>query len=216
MAKLIIPSSVIDGFKEIAKLNENQITELAEYLQQMDVGAKFDAIDKFISSKITSIDSASIVRTIISFGDLLDGDDVKFDELAHELRESVEDIFSEESDLNFDRLEANLLEIFENSKNLKLTTKVFNLLVQNNNIYIEGKIISDIRLVFNDNLTETNRNGVIIHRLNITVQNKKENSDIVISLDNSDLKKLKDVIERALLKEEIIKEDYENIHFITY
>lgn len=216
MAKLIIPSSVIDGFKEIAKLNENQITEFAEYLQQMEVGTKFDAIDKFISSIITSIDSGSIVRTVISFGDLLDGDDIKFDELAHELRESVEDIFSEESDLNFERLEANLLKIFQNSKNLKLTTKVFNLLVQNNNIYIEGKIISDIRLVFNDNLTESNRNGVIIHRLNITVQNKKENSDIVISLDNSDLKKLKDIIERALLKEEIIKEDYENIHFITY
>lgn len=215
MAKLIIPPAVIGGFKEIAKLNENQINELANYLHTFEVGTKFEELDKFINSKLHVSNSNTLVKTIISFGELLEAEDVKYSELAHELRDSAEQSLQEENISNLDALEFNLVKIFENSKNLKLTVKAYNLLLENSNVYIDGKIISDIRLIFNDNLTESNRNGVIIHRLHLNLQNKKDNNDIIITLDSSDLKKLKDVIDRALLKEDIIKEDYENIHFIN-
>lgn len=52
MAKLIIPPAVIGGFKEIAKLNEDQINELANYLHNFKIGTKFEELDKFINSKL--------------------------------------------------------------------------------------------------------------------------------------------------------------------
>lgn len=215
MAKLIIPPDVIDGFKEIAKFDEIQINELANYLDKFKVGTKFEELDKFINSKLHVSNSNTLVKTIISLGELLESEDVNYSELAHELRDSIEQSLQEENVSKLDNLEFNLVKIFENSKNLKLTIKAYNLLLENSNVYVDGKIISDIRLIFNDNLTEPNRNGVIIHRLHLTLQNKKDSSEIILTIDNSDLKKLKDVIDRALLKEDIIKEDYENIHFIN-
>ncbi len=215
MAKLIVPASVIDGFKEIAKLNENQISELSDYLKNLEVGTKFNNIDTFISSKFKFVDSTKTVQTILSCGELLDPENVRYEELAHELTESVKQSLSNEDEVSLDNLEFNLIKIFENYRNLRLTIKAYSLILENSNVYVESKIITDIRLIFNDNLTESNRNGVIIHRLHFTIQNRKENSDFIISLDNSDLKSLKDAVDRALLKEDIIKEDYENIHFIN-
>ncbi len=155
-----------------------------------------------------------IVQTIVSFGELLD-DEVTHADLPQNLIDSISGNYPDEiKGVDLRVLGSNLFSIFENSKNLKLTLKGQTLLLDNENIYLKGLIVSDIRLIFDKNITDSNRNGVIVHKLHISVRSNNKTKNIFIALDSSDLKQLKEIVERAMLKEDLIKEDYENINFI--
>lgn len=217
MARIIIPPGIVEGFIAISNLNDNQLSSLSNFLRALPIGSKFEEIDKFLNSELNIPTSEKIVQTLVSFGELLEPDDVNTKELASDLAESLQRNYSEltrQNDLS--NLEQNLVKIFESSQNLKLTLKAYNLVLENNDLYVSSKVITDIRLIFNDNITDSNRSAVIIHKLHLVLQNARKNTDIFITMDSSDLKKLKDTIDRAILKEDLIKEDYENVNFIDY
>ena len=64
-------------------------------------------------------------------------------------------------------------------------------------------------MIFNDNIRDNNRNALLIHHLHIEYV-KEGYRKIILLLDLADLKSLKESIERAINKEEIIKNDYQS------
>jgi len=90
------------------------------------------------------------------------------------------------------------------------------LLSNDSAIYSESKVVTDIRIIFNDDLEEKDRNAMIVHGLNIEYYSANDIKNFHVSLTTTDLKDLKDVIERAISKENIINKDYStDFKFIT-
>ena len=168
-------------------------------------------VSKFESSQIISISS-----TIFSLGNILNTLELPIEEFASELTNSYSDI--KELKLNVHdkkHLENRVLLVLKNIGSLKLTFKALSLLRENNQNLTESHIITDIRLVFQEQIENRERHAVIIHKLKLEFRKDNENKEFFLALDNNDLVKLKRQIERALEKEELIKQDYQNtISFI--
>ncbi|MDZ4707915.1 MAG: hypothetical protein SH818_05885, partial [Saprospiraceae bacterium] len=220
MAKISIPPRVLPGFIELSSITPEQVEGISSFLNQMKVGTKFSDIQEYFQSILGIKSSRSIVNTLSTFGEILEPTQSNFEDLTNDLIESVIELTTNEKEIDLSEskilsLKNNLLEIFSNSNNLKLTLKAIKVGVENENLYGEASIISDIRLVFNDELEEATRNGIILHRLHINFRNKRKEDEIFLTLDLQDLKNLKENIERAVKKEEIIKINYsQNINFI--
>lgn len=216
MAKIGIPKTVVEGFIGISRLDGQQVDRFSEFLKTLPVGTKFEEIENFLTNE-QAYNPQEIVKTIVSFGDLLEGKDVDYKDLSKDLANSVIKDYSDQLErAEEEKLSSNLYKIFESSANLKLTLKAYNLVMENDNLLVSSKINTDIRLIFHDDITDGGRNGVIMHKLHLVISNDGKRNSVYITMDNSDLKRMKDILDRALSKEGLIKEDYKDINFINY
>lgn len=216
MPRIRIPDLALPGFKALAELDEEKIQKLSQFLNSLPVGFKMSDLNDYLLSELEVSESRSIVQTLFSFRELLEHRNVNFQELSDSLVESYKDIETEISDEELAILKRNLEIIFQNSNSLKLTLKTKQLRTEDSKVYSDSKVITDIRLIFNDDIEESNRNGVVIHKLHFEFFENKELNDFFISLDLSELKELKEHIDRAIKKDETIQKDYEStIHFIN-
>lgn len=154
----------------------------------MPVGTRLDEVDNYISYRIKHSNSRAIVQPLRSFSDLLMPNNADFDSLAEGLAlsyvEQAEKSISEEAKNNLERY---LKLIFNNSVNLKLTLKAYDL-IGNDFLYSDSRIVTDIRLVFNDDIQNNPRNALIVHHLTVEyfLDGQKK---IIMALDLSDFKK---------------------------
>jgi DNA-binding Lrp family transcriptional regulator len=209
MAKVKLSPDLIKGIEILNSVDENQLRRIIQFLKDMPIGTPAKAAEKSFNTALGMEDADVVFPTIVSIITFVQTN--KDEDALKDILESVES----KEPLNLDKLKSILSEILDNSRNITLTTKAVEILNANNDNYIACKAITDIRLIFNDNITEPKRNAVIVHKLHFTVSNPSNSEDVFIHLDMRDLIKLKDVIERAILKEELIKEDYESINFIS-
>ncbi|QXP56216.1 hypothetical protein H0I25_00030 [Cellulophaga sp. HaHa_2_95] len=210
---LRIPDSFIRGFEILLKLSMDEVKEIGSIISQIPYGLGQDGFSAFFKSKYNKTEDFQLSSTIYSFGNLLFYSKKSKEEIAKNLSDS----FFVNNDLEKDNdLEAKIFIILNNSQNLKQTFKAADLISDNDVIFSDGKVFSDIRLLFEDNveLYSERRKAVIIHRLKLESSKNGSNENFYFSLDSNDLVKLKEIISRAILKDSQIKNDYLNIEFI--
>lgn len=175
MALIRIPKYALPGFYALIHLEDHQIDEFSTFLANMKVGTSPRTIESFLSKQLNVSKSSDIVQTLISFTDLLSPADVDYQLLSRSLTDS----FCQQSENKFsqdeiEKLKANLFTIFINSKNLKFTLKAFDLVRDDDFLFQDSKVFSDIRLVFNDDIEDKSRNAILIHRLLIDYYKDKD------------------------------------------
>lgn len=208
MTKINIPDKVLPGFALISSLNEDDIKKLTSYLESMPIGIEMSEIVDDLTTALNLKSASEIVKTVISFTELLQEEGVNQKELSNNLVESYKELKEGISEVEIEALKSNLLEIFHSSNNLLLFSKTKELIIENDNNFHSSKIITDMRLVFNDDLENKKRHSLIIHRLHIEYRREQKINEIYLSLDMQDLKNLQKEIERAIRKEDVIKIDY--------
>ncbi|THU34211.1 hypothetical protein FAM09_24645 [Niastella caeni] len=139
------------------------------------------------------------------------------EELAEAIKESFiaqkGDILKDEEK---DRLYGNLVFLLKSVLKLQMTFKAFSLASERESVYRDARIVTDIRPLFNENLSDKGRYGLVTHQLKLTTEENDESVDYFFGLSLSDLKKLKEQIERAIDKENLIRDNYKDqISFIT-
>lgn len=204
------------GFKEIYSIDTNEFQALIVSLRKIPVGLGPNTFIKTLKSTLDFPWVSQVAKTIFSLGNLLESQDFTIDDLSRELTNSYEEgsqlALPEEQKAIYT---ARNKELFENLGSLRLSFKALNLLTENNQNFVDSHIVSDIRLVFQEDIDQQHRSAVILHQLKLDYRKDGEPMQFYISLDNNDLKKLKKQIDRALYKEEIIKKDYsDTISFV--
>jgi hypothetical protein len=206
MADIKIPSKFLGGFEIINNLNNSQIQSLSEFLKSRTPSEKPDGP---IVSEIVDISRdnlTEIVSTIYSVLHLSVSYKIPFDELIKDLSTAY---FSQSRSAMNDKLASNLRLLLENANNLKLSVKAADVMREKDKIYDSSRILTDLRYIFdNDDLKSDNRLAVIIHNLKIAYQHNKNEESFFVALSLDDLKDLKQQIDRAIEKEEIIKAYY--------
>jgi hypothetical protein len=215
MAKYQIPENHRPGFDAIIKLNNEDANALAKAIKDVPVGASPKSFFNQLQEQLEINGISKIAFTLSSLVGLraFEGtsDEGTAQEVAESYSESVENELSKEE---YDNLVNKLTLFFSSFQNLISTYKANNLLLANDKLYKESKVISDIRIVFNENIEESNRHAVIIHNLQLKYLCMDDEKEFFISLNTADLKELKEQVERALEKDFLIKKDYNIINFI--
>ena len=216
---LNIPKNLIPGFKALVNLSMSEVEAVAGFSSEIPSGTGPNDFHNKLKNQFDIENISLISNTIFSLGGLLlkkynNGIEDIINELITSLNEKIEKPLTEKE---IENLKQKLTILLTNSENLKSTFKALNLLSENDIVYRDSRIITDIRLVFNDDLIESNdRKALIIHRLRIEAYKNETLNNFYFSLDSKDLSKLKDLIDRALNKEKEIKNSYsENIYFIN-
>jgi hypothetical protein len=90
-----------------------------------------------------------------------------------------------------------------------VTARAANVMVQHKNPFRSARILSDVRPVFVDDGKLEPAAGLIIHNLQVLTSTDQQTVSFYAALDSQDLLKLKNVIERAILKEEELRRTIE-------
>jgi hypothetical protein len=217
MAQIHIPEKVFPGFKILSKIDDSVSTNISDYLKGLPIGIKWDSVAKSIEDMIGNQESSSeLTKTILSFSKLLDSEDTDVNDLAYNLASSYKELAEPEiKNEDIELLKNNLRKILTSYTAIQGNIKTNRLAYENENILTNSKVITDIRLSFDNEISNGNRAGIVLQKLQIEYQSGPKRKEIYLTLDMDDLKKLKSEIDKAIKNEDIIKEDYKSfINFI--
>ena len=217
MAKYKIPEPFIPGFELIAKLTEKEADVIKNALINASIGSGPEETAKSIEGKIrfNSSELRSILSTIFSLISLNINEEVSKEGFINDIVTSYDKINPKLSEKKREKLIGHLQIFLEADGQVKHTIKAATLLGENEKIFIESRVLSDIRIVFDEEIENPKQCAVIIHQLKIAYHENDEPKEIFIALDTEDLNQLKETANRAIQKDKLIRNNtYEEISFI--
>jgi hypothetical protein len=203
-----IPKRYEEGFKSFVSISDNEFEELKKGLEDISLTSSIDSLAKGISinPKLQSLDISGILESVGSLISYVDDED-EIPVIAEDIitlldRDNIIEIKPERKQLLID----NLAFILGNKK-IFTAYKSYDLLNNYGNKFIECRIVSDIRPVFNINVEEDPESAMVVHNLQIHYQPNEEpyHKDISIVLDSLGFFLLKEAIDRAELKQASLK-----------
>jgi len=217
MTKFQIPEAFLPGFTELSKLSSDDAEKIGTLLNQIPVGATIQDFREAFTEADLPENIQVTAETVFSMGALLAGE--TGGDIA-ELTAGLSKAFQERNqgkitDEETQQLKRNLLIILKNGDNLKKTYKAYQLFSENACIYRNSRVMTDIRLLFNDEPDSNPRSGLIVHQVKIEFVENEEPKSFFVSLDREDLINLSENLQRALKKEESIKRNQDTINFLT-
>ncbi|MCB1840376.1 MAG: hypothetical protein KDI61_08960 [Alphaproteobacteria bacterium] len=211
---LPIPPHKLSSIISISKLEPESVNELVKVLENMQPSNDFEEILKYCNKKISRISSkeledvVSILDDLYHIKELSSVDvDIFIEDIIDGTREGIEK--AEESfEVNpndLSSLEGKLQKLL-NIGSLKVMAKARNLQRDAERRYCHTRILSDIRLVFDDDLKRKPAGAVILHILKLAYHiNRGEHHEVFVTLDSEDLNQLKDTIDRAYEKSKTLE-----------
>lgn len=217
MAKYSIPSPFKKGFAILSKTSFQLIKEISDIIESLPAGIGIENLTKNINSGLTDEmsenDIQEIIRAFFSLIRFSKDNSIDFQEFIDDILTSFS---TEESELDVKNLRQNLFHLHSVSKNIIITIKANDLLGEYEKLFIDCRILSDIRIIFNDDINSKTQNAVVVHQLKLDYVKHGDSQQAFFALDANDLRKLKIAIERALEKDKNIKANVhsENLEFI--
>ncbi|WP_269237351.1 hypothetical protein [Flavobacterium flavigenum] len=208
MATIYIPEEVKEGFILISEMNLNDVNSLVKILADIRAGDEYDSIIQRLN-EVFENKSRILLQTVVSFSGLIGKDDATVEEVAKNLAESFIQDYQKSKEEEV-ALEKNLNIILSNVANLRKNIVSRRSAYDNESILRSSKLITDLRILFQDDLSNKNRDAVIIHKLHVEYQHNFSDKELYFTLDLKDLNRLKAEIEKAIEKDQIIREDYKN------
>jgi hypothetical protein len=113
---------------------------------------------------------------------------------------------ADNAEVQWKRLRKFLLAALSLERSLGTAAKAGPVLTQHERIFSGARIMTDLRPIYHLDVSEKPDAAVIIHMLRITQRDNFGNhSDEYFALDSNDIKVMKDVLDRALKKENTLK-----------
>ncbi len=177
MAEITIPEPYESGLATIVGLSDDSVSELVSALRTIPAKLFPYTLAHEISPNVQSIP-------------------------VDDLREVIETLQSLYLTKVYHEVPANVMadDIAE-----EILAKALGILRNNQNVFHEARIISEIRPVFGSNVEEPPPAAVLLHMLNITCHGTDGHKEFFIALDTDDIEVLRDVIDRAETKAESLK-----------
>jgi hypothetical protein len=209
---LTVPPQQIPHIKALLGLSDDKITTFLNVLSK--AGPQFNVYDLAteLSSALESSDLpiVPILRVLASLyltRPVTQPIDKFVDEAVFPALKSARAFSQENADAQWQKLRNFLIGALSFERTLGTAAKAGDVLTQHERIFQAVRVITDLRPIFHVDVTEHPDAAVIIHTLKITQRDHfGHRSDLYFALDHNDVVAMKDVIDRALKKEQTLKE----------
>lgn len=207
---LPIPKDVVPGIISIINLPEEVVDQLVKVLTASPIELDSDEMAEHVASNLPSIPFdhlTNIIDALYNLYYIREFSGVRAARFLDDLVDGIREIPDSEHDLQ--DLNLNTLKLrFEkllNIGSLYAFSKAARLQRDGERLYVESKILSDIRPVFDADPTIRPYGAVITHTLKIIYHINNEHKEFHVVLDSEDLQFLKETINRAALKDETLR-----------
>jgi hypothetical protein len=126
-------------------------------------------------------------------------------EFAEVLTASIKEGDSSLTDSDLVKFSVRIPRFLALEESLGITAKALDIFSENERVFCDARVVSDIRTIFAEDVSQPPHNAVIIHMLRLGYHEDGSHVDFYVALDSSDLVALKREIERAELKTETLK-----------
>ena len=216
-----IPESAYEPIRNLVALDQQDFEAFISGLSSASPSISTFALSRHISARCPKVPLsliASIVSQIMAMEYLKQESEMDAHEFAVAIAASALAAASEEFEFNESDagiLESRLTKIFESDRILELNTKAVAILTDHDNLFLSAKILTDARPVFNNEGSELEAMAVV-HMLRIHFEHNNSHEDFFAALDVADLRGLKQIIERAEKKAEVLKRTFKtaNVPYI--
>lgn len=203
--ELKIPEAYIPAFSWMAQADNEAWNLVMSALDDLPHACSMPSLEDRMPRDLGPEAPENLGEVIYTLGSLFSTGE----ELESRVNSLVDDfLLHEQGNESGQRLASRLKQLIPSLKNVHRSYRLDDLLMDNQTVFTGSRIISDIRLLFESDIEDQERMAVVIHQLNLMVRHKGEEKKWSISMSRDGLLRLKSTIERALKKEEHIREDY--------
>ena len=205
-----IPKPYEVGLVKIFNLSENAIYSLTVALADAKPTLKSKAQAASIAAKVQGItvqDIESLIDTLASLSLARMSMEMSISEFAENIVEAIEESEIKPQNLNEDTrsLFKSKLESLLDIGVIRIAAKADEVLHQHEHALSRVRIFTDIRSVFGDEPKAVPEAVVIVHTLKLTYIQEGDLKDFFVAMDASDIKMLRDALDRAEQKAESLK-----------
>lgn len=135
-------------------------------------------------------------------------EDVALDEFVSDVAQAIE---SFDTIGKSDESRRRLRELFD-VKTLAISAKAFTIFLDQERTLYAAKILTDIRYAFQPDPTAVPYGAVILHTLKLSYHHEGDHKEILVGLDDDDLKTLRAVVDRAEAKAGVLRTQLDTAH----
>jgi hypothetical protein len=200
-----LPESLVKGLRDIASLPRSLLDEFLTALRALPFEIQQNRVFSGSDFKIASLPDGGQSIKEAAFSLLISRADrrVSLEEFLSSLIEAIS------LDPAFDKtltgtLHQRIAEILS-IENLDLIARAHDVLLEHPQTFASARIVSDIRPVFGDSVDKPPAAAVLVHMLNIAYYSARRRERFAVALDEKDLDKMIDVLERARTKAKTLR-----------
>lgn len=210
MARFRVLPDVLGKFQALASLDSTTVRELCLFLDtrlKVKLSPEEDLANALADYPplgfLEDVKKAELVSSIIGAHVMRYSSGRETEELIADLTDAAQENPEFES-FSRENFQANL-EYILNIWPLQTSIKAWVLVDEYEHIFLDAKIFSEIRPIFNNELESPLRASLVMHTVKITHRKDGRREPIYITADAEDLRILKENIERALKKDAALK-----------
>lgn len=202
MAKVRIPDQVKPGLIELSKLTQNNFDGLIDFVRNAKAEFKPDILLVKLKSYLKDVNEQEIehlLKTLISVFSFFETTNKTATQIIQDLVNAIlsDEITSDCSDEQISLLETRLTALLAINSPFKLSSKAVTLVRDYERIYLDARIINDIRPVISKKHEKTLTGALILHTLKIEYQDINGTQELYIALDTNDIQNLRKKLEEA-------------------
>jgi hypothetical protein len=200
MSPITIPKSAYPAIQHLIHLGPSDFDAFLDALSKAEPSLNKDDFWKHVAKHVERIDKA-VVESILHEIFLMDDarSELELDGFVEAVAEAATEAKSKEFPIEEgDRkiLKDRLARIFDGRKGLSITMKAMGVVADQDHLFLNARILTDIRPVFNESGDSVDA-AVIVHNLRIHYGVDRDHKDFYVVLDTGDIQALRDVLDRA-------------------
>ena len=207
MAMLKIPRPQQVGLAKLSALDDQAMNELFTALESAKPALFHQELAAKVGAKVSRIpkdDLDRILRAVLGMHQVRSAANVPASEFAEDVCKALEDSKTDSLKLPPERREVfkqRLFKLLGFDSSLGTTAKALDVMTEHERVLCGAGVITDIRSIF-AKPSEKPTAAIIVHMLKISYHQDREHKDFYAALDTVDIRKLKEVLERAEQKAE--------------
>ena len=210
MKSFKIPQQYQFGITLIIKIDEPLFNRLLSAITEVHPFVDIDSLVLEISPKMEEVsinDLQEILKAIHSIYSLRIQGNLKNTEIITGLINAVssDDTFSQLSAEELAHFKQRLTKILAIDGSISISSQSLILLQEYDSIFLNSRIITDVRPVFKAETKEEIAGALVVHTLKIAYQDASGSKEFYVALDSSDVKKLQEQLSQSLIEAKVIQ-----------
>jgi hypothetical protein len=210
MKSFKIPEQYQFGITLIIKIDEPLFNRLLSAITEVHPFVDIASLVLEISPKIEEVsinDLQEILKAIRSIYSLRIQENLKNHEIIAGLIDAVssDDTFSQLSEEELAHFEQRLTKLLAIDGSISISSQAISLLQEYDSIFLNSRIITDVRPIFKAETKEGIAGALVVHTLKIAYQDASGSKEFYVALDSTDVKKLQEQLSQSLIEAKVIQ-----------